>query len=240
MIVASFDIGKKNFAFYLEEFDRKKLNQKLVFEFEKDGKATEQTSKHIDNQIYLNGKTVLHRNYNLETCENNEAKKRRNKKKKLTHEDVIFYNLVTVLDKYHDYWKRCQCIIIEQQMSFGSVLNLTAIKLAQHCFSYFCIKYATHLKHRIFNYPAYYKTQLLGAPKVKGNRIYKDGSHNWKAMSKPTRKKWAITEATRVLELRGEKNLMSTHKKKDDLADTLLQLQSFKVNLCNGKYNLDD
>jgi hypothetical protein len=50
-------------------------------------------------------------------------------------------------------------------------------------------------------------------------------------MSKPQRKKWATEKAMNILMERGDTDTLEeieSSKKKDDLADTLIQLQSFK------------
>jgi hypothetical protein len=135
--------------------------------------------------------------------------------------------MIKILDNYKEYWDTCKYFIIEQQMCFQNVRNVMAVKLGQHCFSYFCIKHGAGTN--VIEFPAYHKTKVLGAPKVKGDKVYKNGNCNWKAMTKPNRKKWAIHKATSILNNREESNLMISHKKKDDLADTLIQLQAFKI-----------
>ena len=110
-------------------------------------------------------------------------------------------------------------------MCFDKIRNLMAIKLG-HC--NLILHFNIHINIKIL-LNLYNKTIVLGAKKKKLNKIYKNGSHNWKTMDKKSRKKWAIIKATEILELRNEKNLLSEFKKKDDLADTLLQLQAFKV-----------
>ena len=54
-----------------------------------------------------------------------------------------FYNMTELLDTYVEYWSQCDIIIIEKQMSFGKKHNTMALKLGQHCWSYFSIKYPT-------------------------------------------------------------------------------------------------
>jgi len=113
-------------------------------------------------------------------------------------------------------------------MSFKQAQNTMALKLGQHCYSYFIFRYPITQdgdfvfdeSKEIIEFPAYYKTQVMGAPKVNG-----------KAMSKPERKKWATEKAINILMERGDTDTLDEiigSKKKDDLADTLIQLQSFK------------
>ena len=133
-----------------------------------------------------------------------------------------------ILDKYKKYFDQCAYFIIEKQMCFDKIRNLMAIKLGQHCQSYFILKYPEKIKN-IIEFPAYHKTILLGAKKIKGNKILKNGKHNWKTMDKKSRKKWAILKAIEILKLRNEEISITEFKKKDDLADTLLQMQAFKI-----------
>ena len=71
--------------------------------------------------------------------------------------------------------------------------------------------------------------------KIDTGQVFKNGNIRYKAMDKPQRKKWAIQEAIRILQLRKAEDLMIKHKKKDDLADTLLQTQAFKILYFCGK-----
>ena len=70
-------------------------------------------------------------------------------------------------------------------MSFGKQYNTMALKIAQHCWSYFAINYGTAKK--IEEFPAYYKTQILGAAKIK--TVTKTGKLRFKSISKTKRKK---------------------------------------------------
>ena len=118
--------------------------------------------------------------------------------------------MLDVLDEYQQYWDKCEHIIIEKQMSFRGKYNVMAMKLGQFCFSYFKIKYRE--SKNIIDYPAYHKTQVLGAIKLDVKQKYK-------------RKKWAIQKATEILELRKDtQNLkqIQDKKKQDDMSDCLL------------------
>lgn len=219
--IASFDIGKKNFAFYVEEVDTTELlaltsipkNRRYGY----DGLPTEDFQELISS-VYLSGNTVLYKNLDL-TAGSNKGK---------YLDSIIYRNMITALDNYKNIFDKCSIIVIEQQMSFKNVQNTMALKLGQHCYSYFVFRYPIvedgnllfDDSKEIIEFPAYYKTQILGAPKIGG-----------KSMSKPERKKWATEKAIDILMERGDTDtldkIVSSHKK-DDLADTLLQLQSFK------------
>ena len=205
--VASFDIGKCNFAFYIEEFSVSKLNTlKSIPKLHRHTDSGEFTEsfQEVISSVYLNGNKILYKNVDL--TEGTEKSKYLDKK--------IYMNMYKVLESYVQYFDKCSIIIIEQQMSFKSAQNTMALKLGQHCFSYFVFKYLD--TKEIIEFPAYYKTQALGAPK---------------SLTKPMRKKWATEKAVDILMERGDIETLDeivSKKKKDDLADVLLQLQSFK------------
>ena len=219
--IASFDIGKKNFAFYVEEVDTRELEKLTTIpknrRYRPDGTPTDEFEKLIST-IYLTGNTVLYRNLDLTE----------GAKKGKYLDSVIYHNMISALDNYKDVFDRCSIIVIEQQMSFKQAQNTMALKLGQHCYSYFIFRYPITQdgdfvfdeSKEIIEFPAYYKTQVMGAPKVGG-----------KSMTKPQRKKWATEKAMGILMERGDTETLEEiegSKKKDDLADTLIQLQSFK------------
>lgn len=218
--IASFDIGKKNFAFCIERINPEHLQQieniPLSKRYNPDGTCTDDMQSVLD-QVYSNGEIVLYKNLDLTyDCKTD---------KKL--EIQIFYNMTEELNFFTKYWEKCDYFLIEQQMAFGKKMNLMAVKLAQHCYSYFSI---FHKGKEIIEFPAYNKTQILGAEKVKG-KAYKSGKVRYKAMEKPKRKKWAIEKAMEIFERRDDISVVEKildSKKKDDLADTFLQIQAWK------------
>lgn len=223
--IASFDIGSKNFAFYVEEMDKVSLmkitNVPKTKRYNDDGTPTKNMQKVLDS-VCRNGKTILHINSDLT----------KNCCKGKTLDPETFHNMTDLLDSYCDYWDKCCCFVVEQQMQFGKMKrNPKAMKLGHHCQSYFIFRYGRF--KQVLEFPAYHKTQVLGCQKIKGKQ-FKNGKYRWKAVDKPTRKKWSVMKATKILEDRGEEetiNNIKTKTKKDDLADTLTQLQAFKY-LC--------
>ena len=219
--VCSIDIGKKNFSFCVEQFSKSELqsleNVPLYERYNENGTPTEKMRELLD-QVYSNGKIVLHDNVDLtKNCDPNE---------KLDPE--TFHNMNEVLDKYEHIWDKCETFVIEEQMSFGKKLNKMAVKLAQHCYSYFVFKYGRF--KTVLEFHAYHKTQVLGAPKIKG-APNKNGKSRWKSMEKSRRKKWSVEQSIEILNNRGEikiLNKLTSAKKKDDLADVITQLQAFK------------
>jgi len=218
--VGSFDIGKKNFAFLVEKFNKRELEQIQDVDKEEkyavDGTPLPQL-ENILNRVYLNGTIIETINADItKDC-----------KKGSYLDPTTFYNLTEHLDQYKHLWDKCAYIIIEQQMSFGRKYNTMALKLAQHCFSYFSIKYGKDLQ--IVEFPAYHKTQVLGAEKICNQT--KAGKITYKAISKTDRKKWSVVVAKNILTIRNDTDslsYMSNAKKRDDLADVLTQLQAWK------------
>ena len=212
-LIASFDIGKKNFAFVVEEVDMEKINSinniPASKRYQKDGNPTEEF-ENILTELYKCGKVILVRNLDItKDCDPGKYFDRN-----------LFINMQNALDEYISYWNRCDAFIIEQQMSFGkNKSNTMAVKLGQHCQSYFLLNYGI-FKH-VLEFPAYHKTQILGAPKVERKK-------------KPLRKKWAIKKALEILELRDDQETLSqvtTKKKQDDMSDCLLMTITFSY-LC--------
>lgn len=211
--IASFDIGKKNFAFVVEQVDTSKkiTNIPIQQRYNANGTATEKFGS-ILNEVYKSGKVILHKNVDLtNNCD---------KKKRLDPE--TYHNMVDVLNEYDQYWSDCSIIIIEEQMAFRGKHNPMAVKLGQHCYSYFVCNYGRN--KQIIEFPSYNKTQILGAEKTLVRNRYK-------AMDKPQRKKWSISKCLQILEYRQETEIlqaMKKNKKLDDLADVITQLQAFK------------
>lgn len=226
VFIASFDIGKKNFAFCIEEVDlnlfKKIKTIPVKSRYKENGTCTEGMEKVLE-KVYENGKLILHKNLDLTTnCDS-----------KLKLDPETFHNMNEELDKYKEYWEKCDIILIEEQMSFGKKLNKMAVKLAQHCYSYFTFNYGRF--KTMVEFPAYHKTQVLGAPKVEG-KPYKSGKKRYKAMEKTDRKKWSVEKCIEILTSRGEIDIIEKMTEKrgrrkaklDDLADVVVQLQAFK------------
>jgi hypothetical protein len=205
--LASFDIGKRNFAFCIEEVDVQLLDNLETIpvgeRYHKDGTSTNKF-KQMLKQVCLNGKIILIENIDLTD----------GTKKDKYLDPQLFINLTNILDKYKDYWQYCTSFIIEQQMGFGKKCNMMAIKLGQHTFSYFIFNFAG-FKNTI-EFPSYHKTKVMGAPKK---------------MSKYERKIWSVNRAIDILIDRNDKETMdqiTSRKKRDDMGDIIVQLQAYK------------
>ena len=218
--IASFDIGKKNFSFYIEEVNKNDLckiqNIKKSERYEPCGVATPEFQKVLD-KVCLSGRRILLENKDLTINTDN--------RKYLDMQ--VLYNLTEMLDQYEEYWDQCDIIIIEKQMSFGKIRNPMAVRIQHHTWSYFAIKYRK--SRDVVDFMAYHKTQVLGAIKIETTT--KTGKVRYKAVDKPARKKWCINEAIRIVMIRGDDETLEQieiSKKKDDLCDVICQLQAYK------------
>ena len=217
--LASFDIGKKNFSFYIEELEPAKLdhcnNIPKFQRYESDGTPTAEFKLALGH-MYSIGTKILLENVDLtDGCDKNQYL-----------DPKTMYNMIEILDKYSEYWKQCDVFVIEKQMSFGRKYNTMALKLGQHCWSYFAIK---HGNVPIVEFPAYHKTQILGAGKTR--KVTKTGKVSYKSLDKRARKKWCIEQALAILDIRADIDTavyIQATRKKDDLCDVICQLQAFK------------
>ena len=219
--IASFDIGKVNFAFYVEEINLTDLlsvkNIAKDKRYNVNGTYTSVFEELMENGIYLNGNKKLLRNINLTDGTD---------KDKYFDTDIC-YNMFDVLDEYQEYWDKVSYVIVEKQMAFKGKINTMALKLGQNCQSYFMINYGRDLK--IIEFPAYYKTLVLGAPQTESKT--KTGKVKFKTLGDRERKVWSVKEVFGILSLRNDYETMSEigeMKKKDDVSDVIAQLQAFK------------
>jgi len=224
--ICSIDIGLHNFAFVIEEFDEGILaeieNIPERDRYNLDGTPTEKMAEILDT-VGQTGKILAYENVDLAKGEKNV--------KKIHHTHYLAMN--NILDTYSELLDKCSVIAIERQMGFTGKLNPTAVKLAQHCYSYFLFRYHDKIcsrKLRVIDFEAYHKTHVLGAPKIPGKK-YKNGNVRYKTMEKPARKKWAVGKAIQILTDREDDislKKITGSKKRDDFADCFIQLVALK------------
>jgi hypothetical protein len=218
--IASFDIGKVNFAFYVEQVNVKELekikNIEKTKRYNVDG-TTKNEFENILENVYRNGKKILLKKFDL--TEGTDKSK--------YFDTDICYNLFDLLDEYKEYWDEVKYVIVEKQMAFGKKINTMALKLGQSCQSYFMMNYGRDV--RVIEFPAYHKTLVLGAPQTLTKT--KTGKEKYKTLGDRERKKWSVREGFYILSLRDDNETMSelgTIKKLDDVNDVIVQLQAFK------------
>ncbi len=124
----------------------------------------------------------------------------------------IYPRITSYLDRYKEYYLQSHVIIIEQQLH----INYQSMRVMQHVISYFTILLANaNLMPWIIEIDSKLKTRMLNSPpNLNDNGI----------------KKWSIDMANTILILREDEKsikIMKENKKKDDLADSILQIEAF-------------
>lgn len=202
--IAAIDPGKRNFAFTVISYNLENIDISLP------KKKDRYTSSGEPTPVFL---SFLERlwdvPYTIKALENI----RLDTDDKGTHvgNDTLCA-LTDILDKYTSLWDECNVILIEKQMGFGKQHNTLGLRIAQHCLSYFLIRY--YKFKEIVEYPAYNKTQILGAPK---------------GLSKPERKKWAIMKAREIMRSPEALLKWESFKKKDDVSDCVCMCFSYLI-----------
>lgn len=230
--VASFDIGKNNFAFCIERVCvdhllciKKAGNTKAIYL--EDGTASPTTSELLQ-EVYMSGDIIEIKNNNI-TAEGFTSLRPDYvtatvfARKKISFDLGLCVCMSNVLDSYEHLWKDVDVFLVEKQMD----INNLCVRLSQHCESYFLLKYPGK---RVVEFPSHFKTTVLGAPKVlkKGGKTLKK---KYKSMEKPARKKWAVDTAKEILAERGDFKTLKTlgpYTKAYDKCDCIVQLQAWK------------
>lgn len=205
IFIAAFDLGTRNFAFciqkvFIDELDT--LRKKVKPSFNEDGTCSSDYETFVQ-QVYKTGEVVYFEVIDLVGESNDEQN--------------LLLTLTDKLNQYTSYWDRTNVFLVEQQMSYGQQkTNIQALKLAQHCISYFYTVYGNFKV--IMDYPSQHKTRILGCDYVKRKK------HK-------TRKLFSVELATKILSLKRNDpiNLFMKWKKKDDISDCLLMIETFKI-----------
>lgn len=131
-----------------------------------------------------------------------------------------FQSLTNFLLKYKDFILKSHFIIIERQLPH----NYKATRISQHTISFFSFFLANNsLRSLIFEID----------PKLKGKLLHSPPNINEKQL-----KTWAVEKAIELLNIRKDifsLNILSHYKsKKDDLADTICQIEALFIFLNLG------
>lgn len=200
--IASFDIGKKNFAQYVEDMSTEEL-EKLEVEYKSLPKTKQ---RRIKGAMYPEIKNILERVYLCGTRVQTGVYDLRDDKTSDKLDMATRQNLRSHLASFDGLWETCDIFIIEQQFfrtwsggkrSAGTEANVDAIKIGEAVIMYLLDNYPFK---EVSYFGSQNKTQILGAP--------------WK-MSKPQRKKWAVDKAEEIYRLRGDEDMVQVYDLKD-------------------------
>jgi hypothetical protein len=222
--IASFDIGKTNFAQYVEEFNFDDvLNLKERYKA-LPNKAQRRTKGEISDEL----KSILDDLFKKATRINIgvfDFTPKDTTGIKLTNE--VRLKFLEHMASYVSVWKDCDGFIIEQQFvnTFSGGTNLDAVKLSEALTMWFLEHYPQKM---VQSFGSQYKTLILGAPTK---------------MKKPERKKWAIVKAEEIFKLREDKNMLNcfdlSRNVKRKRINTEEKVQSFLINFKDKKVTDD-
>ena len=129
----------------------------------------------------------------------------------------LYKRITEYLDRYREFYKQTHVVVIEEQLP----INTKSVRVMQHVISYFSIILKDlPLLPMIIEIDNKLKTQALDSPRNLNEKGIKD---------------WSIEIAKQLLQLRGDTNsiqIIIEERKKDDLADTVLQVEALCI--CMG------
>ena len=213
------DIGRVNFAMYIEEIDAHKLRD-LKLEYKKIP-YKERTSfsynghksmEKIRDKLSMLGKRILIdvQNFTSYVGQPYDDEVRKNLLKYLKLKEEIFQgvNIILIEKQYHNPRARG-----------GGKSNIDALTMGEFVYAYFFMKIQEGFFYNhpvLMYYPSKYKTEMWNAPLK---------------MAKPQRKIWSGKTALSILDKRGDvvglKELKTKGIKKDDMGDCLLMWLTF-------------
>lgn len=126
--------------------------------------------------------------------------------------DNLYSDVITYFDQYYHILHQASIMVIEKQLP----RNYNTVRLSQHIITYFMIRY--------YDTISIYEIE----PRVKSKMLGYDSSVHGNV------KKWSISKAIEILsnynDINGL-NILNKEKKKDDLADTVCQIESFLLTM---------
>lgn len=221
MKVLSIDIGVKNFAMWIEEFDPAKLTE-FKKEFASSFKtASKRADKNNDptpeyseflKRYMMSSKTIFCTKIDFSS----EEKCNKTKRNQIILDNNIYYSIIKNLDQYKDKFDDVDSVVIEKQLK----TNPNAQTVEHHVHAYFIHRYA--LQKKVISFESRHKTRVLCCPKkiMKEEKLVK--------INKAFRKKWTTDKVMNIMLDRKDKEtfdyVFSKNKSKaDDLSDTLCQ-----------------
>lgn len=222
MRVLSIDIGVRNLAMWIEEYDvdrleeRKKSLKKISKRVNENNESTEEYKTFLKDFFLECSKTVYADKIDL--CENTEFKKTKNNMIILNNQ--ILFNVIKELDKRKDILIDVKYIVIEKQLKN----NPNAQAVQNHIHAYFLHQYGLSKIVEVFD--SCHKTRMLGCPR----KINVEGK--MQKINKAYRKKWTTNLTRGILFDRKDKKFYQyvfeeNKSKADDLSDTFCQASAF-------------
>lgn len=227
MKILSIDIGVKNFAMWVEEFDLEKLKE-LKKEFSSSFKTpVKRCDKNNDptpeyneflKKFMVSSKTIFCQKIDF-SC---DEKYNKTKRGQVILDNNIYYSVIKKLDECKDKFDDVEYVVIEKQLK----TNPNAQTIEHHVHAYFIHRYG--LQKQVISFESRHKTRVLCCPK----KIKKDDS--MVKINKAYRKKWTTDKVMNVMLDRKDKEtfeyVFSKNKSKaDDLSDTLCQAFAFVI-----------
>jgi hypothetical protein len=225
--VLSIDIGVRNLALWIEEFNPDKIQEskESLSNISKKDRLTPNNEPTEAYKTFLNtflsgcSRTIYADKIDL--CENIKISYTKNRMIIVTNE--ILFNIVKEFDKRRELLTNVKTIVIEKQLK----TNPNAQMIQNHIHAYFLHQYGLTKHVEIFD--SCYKTRLLGCPrKIKDN----DNEGKLKKINKSYRKRWTTNLTRDVLMERKDKKFFDfifnqNKSKADDLSDTFCQVCAF-------------
>lgn len=236
MRALSIDIGVHNTAFYLEEFEEQEIKDvlkkhnlsKSEKRYDQNGLAIGPYKKIVDDVCQI-GNCVFVEKVNLSD------------KKGAQFDLQTFINFTYFLDTHKKLMDTVDVIVIEQQLK----TNPMAQRVEQHCISWFTFNYLD--TKEIIVFPSRNKYLMLGLPK----NVFDEKKKIVRKITKNERKKWACDFTLSILtnkKIIQKENIINSKElldyifiknsdKKDDVSDTICQLNAYKIKKYLDKKN---
>ncbi len=217
--ILSIDIGVRNLAMWVEEFDLQKLadfkkqyktiNPKLV----ENNVPSETYKTFLDQFLLTSSKTIWADKIDL--CEDEKVINKTKNNMIILNNNILF-NIIKQFDKRRDILIHVNTIVIERQLKD----NPNAQVIQNHIHAYLLHQYG--LSKDIVIFDSCHKTRVLGCPKKvedKGKMV---------KINKTFRKKWTTNLTRRIMFDRKDKTFYNfvfeqNKSKADDLSDTFCQ-----------------
>lgn len=227
MKVLSIDIGVKNFALWIEEFDKTKLDEfKKTYssKFKSPSKRCNQNNDPTEEydkflKEFMQSSSTI-------TCKkidfSEDEKTNKTKRGMMILNNNIFQSIIKKLDENKTFFDDVDHIVIEKQLK----TNPNAQTIEHHVHAYFIHRYG--LTKPVVSFESRHKTRVLCCPK----KIKKDDK--LVRIDKPYRKKWTTDKVLNIMMERKDKTtfeyVFSKNKSKaDDLSDTLCQAFAYVI-----------